>query len=136
MQETRRPRNTVLQLSQIPAEAKLAPGEGAGLWLWDRTDSQSLHILKVAKGADLERRYHETHDLVLLCIAGKAIVEVEGERYFLEPPAAAVIPRLYAYRVLPNDAGNEFVAVAVYSPAFDGEDVVLTKDQAAPPKAK
>ena len=52
-------------------------------------------------------------------------MEVEGERHFLQPPAAVLIPRLYAYKIIPNDAEKEFVALAVYSPPFNGKDYRL-----------
>jgi mannose-6-phosphate isomerase-like protein (cupin superfamily) len=125
MQASRRPRNTVLQLAEVLSEVGLQGTRKASCTGWERSESQSLHLLQIRKDALLTERYHEEHDLTLLCVSGNAIVEVEGERHFVEPPTAVFVPRLYAYRILPHRSEKDFVALAVYSPPFGGEDVVL-----------
>jgi len=126
MQESQRPRNTVLEVSELVPEAGVGDAAGASLRLVERSGAQSLHLLQVGSEAVLEERYHARHDLTLVCLRGSAIVEVEGKRYVVEPTAAVVIPRLYGYKVLPHETEGGFVALAVYSPPYEGEDVVLT----------
>ncbi len=125
MQATRRPRNTLLEPAKLAQEVPLTDPKGASFLLWDRSQTQSLHLLQLGRDAVLDERYHERHDLTLLCVSGSAIVEVEKERHFVRPPAAVLVPRLYAYKIIPNDPENEFVALAVYSPPFDGKDCRL-----------
>ena len=93
-----------------------------------RTDAQSILLLRVARDAVLRARYHEEHDLTIVCLVGSAIVEVEEQRSFLEPPAAVVVPRLQAYKILPHKTEADFVALLVYSPPFDGMDVRLAEE--------
>ncbi len=127
MQELRRPRNTVLQLSELPPTLKLEEGRASSFRLCERSETQSVHLLQLRKDAVLNERYHRHHDLTLLCVAGSAIVQVEGERDFVQSPAAVFIPRLRAYKIIPHETETEFAALMVYSPPFDGEDLVLTE---------
>jgi len=128
MQETRRPRNRVFNAAEMLPKIRLEAGKEASFLEWERTDTQSFHVLQLAPDAVLDERFHENHDLSLMCISGSAIVEVEGERHFVEPPTVVVIPRLRAYRILPHRTEKEFVALMVFCPPFGGEDWVLRGD--------
>ena len=52
---------------------------------------------------------------------------VEGERFVLKPPSAIFIPRYLSYEIIPHRTETEFAAIAVFSPPYDAEDVVLLK---------
>ncbi len=119
----RRPRNVVFK----PADAvPLAEGETHAFYEYDRGGSQSLFVLQLAAHARLKKRYHEAHDLVLTVARGSAIVQVEDTRCTADAGAAVVLPRYTAYSVLPT-GGEELLAVLTYSPAFDGDDVVVVE---------
>jgi mannose-6-phosphate isomerase-like protein (cupin superfamily) len=87
-----------------------------------------MHVLQVGKNAAVGKRYHANHDLALFAVSGNAIVEVEGERHFLESPGVVVIRRLWSYELIPHRTDENFVALLVYSPPFRGEDIVLMED--------
>ena len=127
-QHRRRPQNTVFEAKEQLPELQLPEGQNATFTLWNQTDTQSVHVLQVSKDAKMGKRYHANHDLVLLCLSGSAIVEVEGERHFVESPSTVVVRRLWSYNVIPHRTEEDFTALLVYSPPFTGEDTVLMEE--------
>ena len=129
MREQGEPANVFLKADQILGQEKLSEGRKAWSGLWGRTETQSIYLLLLAKDAILETRYHEHHDLLIVCVRGDVIVEIEKERAFLTAPAAVLVPRFHAYKIIPNKADQDFAALLVYSPPYDAEgpkpDVVL-----------
>jgi len=123
MQERSEPRNTVLDAAAVLDGIRLQEGENSWFGEWEDTGTQSIYVLLLAPNAQLGSRYHGAHDLTLVCLAGSAIVEVEQERTFLEPPACVSVPRLTAYRIIPHRSNGDFAALAIFSPRFDGRDV-------------
>ena len=129
MQEFRRPRNTVVELSKLPPGMALAEGEKSKFALLELSNTQSMYLLLLAKDAMLTRRRHRGHDVTLVCVAGNAIVEVEQERQLVSPPAVVFIPRFYSYKIVPHRTDKDFVGVMVISPPFDDEDWVLMEEE-------
>jgi len=124
--EAHRPRNLIFPAEKLEEpEIRLREGEQAAMILFERSGNQSLHVLQVAQGAMLQPRYHRSQDLTLLCIRGSAIVEVEETRYILNPRCAIFIPRLFTYKIVPHGSEEDFAAIAVFSPPYSVEDVVL-----------
>ena len=128
MQETRQSGDVVLSLSEVLSRVRLAEGEDFWFGELQRSDTQSLLAFVLAKDAVLETGYHKEHDLTMLCVRGNAIVEVEGERHLVRPPASVFIPRLHAYKILPHETEVDFVALLVFSPPFDGKDRHLVQE--------
>jgi len=122
-----RPRNLYLDATAKLPALRLGPEERASMRLWEAGDGQSLHLLQISPDWKLAKRYHRMSDLTLLCLSGRAIVVVEGDRYVLRPPAALFIPRLLSYEIIPDETDTEFAAVAVFSPPYDEEDVFLVE---------
>jgi len=124
-QEQMRPRNRVFIPSELLPRIALREGEGGALNLFERGEAQSVHVLQLAPEMRLQERYHYQHDLTLVCVQGNAIVEVEGVREFVQPGSAVFVPRLYSYEVLPHRTEKTFVALLIYSPPYEGKDLVL-----------
>ena len=116
------PRNRTFQADEV---VPLGAERTAFLGEYDNGGGQSICILQLAPGATLEKRYHTWSDLTLSVVQGRGIVQVETTRYRVEPGSAVLLPRLTAYAVLPDGGEEEFVALLVYSPPFDGYDVVV-----------
>ena len=120
----RQPSNRIWQL---PAEP-LADDQAASLAQYDQAGSQSLLVLRLAQDAKLGKRYHKAHDMTLFVAEGTGIVIVEETRYSISAGSAVFLPRHTAYAVEPLGKAQEtLTALMVYSPAFDGQDVVLLK---------
>jgi len=116
------PRNRTFNPAEI---VPLGADRMAFLGEYDNGGGQSICILQLAPGALLEKRYHAWSDLTLFVVQGRGIVQVETTRYRVEPGSAVLLPHLTAYAVLPDGGDEEFVALLVYSPPFDGFDVVV-----------
>jgi mannose-6-phosphate isomerase-like protein (cupin superfamily) len=121
----------MLEAQHVLAEDPLKQTERASLMLWEKTHTQSHHLLKVAPDAILKKRSHKHHDLSLTCLKGSAIVKVGEHRYFVQPRDTVVIPRMYAYEVRPHRAEGAFAAMAVFSPPFEGKDWVWPQEDKA-----
>jgi len=121
-------KDAVVDLPAILPRVSLAEGEGSWLLELERSDTQSVSVLMLQEGSVLESRYHETHDLTIICVLGNAIVEVEGERHLARPPAFVFLPRLHTYKILPHENEGDFVALLVFSPPFDGKDCHSPKE--------
>ena len=123
--EQHRPRNALFSPAEMLPDIRLAQGEESFFLKLERGDHQSLHILQIARDARLTKRYHKGRDLTLFCIAGSAIVEVETERHFVTVSTSVFIPRYCTYAIIPHDAPSDFTALAVFSPPYSEDDVVL-----------
>lgn len=119
--------NLVFQAKETLPEIILQEGEDTSMVLWHKSEQQGVYILQVARDAKLEPRYHAGQSLTLLCLEGKAIVEIEGTRYVVEPPSAVFVPSHAIYTIVPNDPDQDFAALAVFAPVYDPDDVVLTE---------
>ena len=118
----RQPTNRMFEVGRL---APLGPEETHRLSVYDQAGGQNACVLQLARDAMLKKRYHKEHDATLIAVSGSAIVVVEETRYFLTPGAGIFLPRYTAYSILPHEAEGEFVALMVYSPPFEGKDVVL-----------
>lgn len=118
------PHNRVFLPDSAP---KLPEGQAHRFYEFDAGEGQSICLLQLAPDAARQKRYHAYHDMTLFVVAGTAVVQVEGTRYFVTPGSAVLLPRLTAYAILPHRAEEPFQALLVYSPPFDGTDTVLEK---------
>jgi quercetin dioxygenase-like cupin family protein len=118
------PRNRVFRPETVP---ELPPDKTHYLGEFDRSGSQGIYLLVLAPGAGLKQRYHADHDMVLLGVSGEAVVQVEQTRYHLMAGAAVLLPRLTAYSITAHQGVQDAVALMVFTPPFDGRDVVLVE---------
>lgn len=128
MQLQRKPQNNVFQVAEDMENADLVKDKRAAMALWNNTKTQSVFILQIRPDAKLTERYHRSHELTLQCLTGSAIIELQGERHFVTAPATIVIPRLWSYSITPHKSDEKFTAMAVFSPVFKGNDVVVTSE--------
>lgn len=116
------------ELLARPADVPGAGSEDTVLVELAATPGQNVCLLNLAPGAALGRRYHRKTDLTLVGVTGSAIVRVEETRYVLRPGAVIVLKRMTAYAVMAVEDGDEFAALAIFSPPYDPGDVKLLKD--------
>jgi mannose-6-phosphate isomerase-like protein (cupin superfamily) len=118
------PRNRVFQPGSI---SPLGPEQTSHLGEYDNGGGQNICLLQLAAGARLQKRYHSASDVTLVVVRGRGVVEVETTRYRVEPGSAVLLPHLTAYAVLPDAGDEEFDALLICSPPFDGSDVLVEK---------
>ena len=124
-QMLRQPTNRVFEPGEVEP---LGPEQTHRFGEFDGGDSQNACLLQLNSEAELSKRFHKEHDLTLLVASGSAIVIVEETRYFVTPGSAVILPCYTAYSILPHRTEGDFVAVMVYSPRYEGEDVVLLEE--------
>jgi mannose-6-phosphate isomerase-like protein (cupin superfamily) len=124
-QMLRQPTNRVFQPDEVQP---LGPDETHLFGEFDAGGSQNTCLLQLDSEAKLTKRFHKEHDLTLLAASGSAIVIVEETRYFVTPGSAVILPRYTAYSILPHRSEDDFVALMVFSPPYEGEDVVLLEE--------
>jgi len=103
--------------------AKMEETEHGGLAEVAHASRQQVCLLKLSPTGELSRRYHRNMDMTLVVVSGKAIVQVEEVRHFVEPGMVVVLPRMTAYAVKSHLTDEPFAAVLVWSPRYDPEDV-------------
>ncbi len=124
-QMLRQPTNRVFEPEEV---APLGPEQTHRFGEFDAGGSQNACLLQLNSRAKLSKRFHKEHDLTLLVASGSAIVIVEETRYFVTPGSAVILPRYTAYSILPHRSEGDFAALMVFSPPYEGEDVVLLED--------
>ncbi len=81
----------------------------------------SMHLIQIRENAVLRPHYHRRHDKVIYVEKGTSIATVDGSRYVVKPGSMLQIPNRTVLTI--HNTGDEtFVAVAIYSPPFDGRD--------------
>ncbi len=117
--------NMVFDHTRMPEAMRLGEEEPASFVLWSKDNYQSRHVLQIAPYAALQPRFHRRHDVTLLIVSGQAIVEVEGERNYVRPGMTVTVPRMHKFAIIPHESPGDLIAVLVYSPPFDGGDVLV-----------
>ena len=91
-----------------------------------RAEGQNVGIMKLPMNSQLLPRYHRKTDVILVGVAGRAIIRVEDTRYVLKPGQVVVLPRMTIYAIMPHKTEQDFSALVVCSPPYDARDVELT----------
>lgn len=74
-------------------------------------------------------RHHESHDLVIYVHNGAARMHIGDKDYFVSIGDMVYIPRGAVYSAESVREGDQLQLLVVYSPSFDGNDVVYQKTE-------
>lgn len=89
--------------------------------------STSVHLIQVRENAEINMHFHKLHDEIVYIKKGSGVLELNGTRYSIRDGMLLVIPRKTVHKYV--NTGNELnVAISVFSPPFDGEDIELIKE--------
>jgi quercetin dioxygenase-like cupin family protein len=83
--------------------------------------NSSMHLIQICENGVLDPHYHRRHDKVIYVEKGTSIATVDGSRYLVKPGSILQIPSRTVH-ALHNTGDETFVAVAIFSPPFDGRD--------------
>jgi quercetin dioxygenase-like cupin family protein len=107
-----------LKLDKILADNPLPPGENIKVANLGRSQSASQHVVQIR---DREVPHvHKVHDATVTMLRGEGYLILGKNRINLKAGDVVHIPRGVSQFV--NTASQPTVALAVYSPAFDGKD--------------
>jgi quercetin dioxygenase-like cupin family protein len=108
-----------LKLDKILADNPLPPGENIKVANLGRSQSASQHVVQIR---DREVPHlHKVHDATVTMLRGEGYLILGKNRINLKAGDIVHIPR-GAPHYFVNTASQPTVALAVYSPAFDGKD--------------
>jgi quercetin dioxygenase-like cupin family protein len=108
-----------LKLDKILADNPLAPGENIKVANLGRSQSASQHVVQIR---DREVAHiHKVHDATVTMLRGEGYLILGKKRINLKAGDVVHIPRGVPHYFV-NTASQPTVALAVYSPAFDGKD--------------
>jgi quercetin dioxygenase-like cupin family protein len=108
-----------LKLDKILADNPLAPGENIKVANLGRSQSASQHVVQIR---DREVPHlHKVHDATVTMLRGEGYLILGKNRINLKAGDIVHIPRGVPHHYV-NTASEPTVALAVYSPAFDGKD--------------
>jgi len=111
------------ELEALLERAELAPGEDLRVVDLGR-DAHTSHHLVAIRHAETPHR-HDRHDLLVVVLRGHGALQIGDERRPLGEGSILYVPRgaVHAFR---NAGPEPAVAYVVYTPAFDGEDRILS----------
>jgi quercetin dioxygenase-like cupin family protein len=108
-----------LKLDKILADNPLPPGENIKVANLGRSQSASQHVVQIR---DREVPHiHKLHDATVTMLRGEGYLILGKNRINLKAGDIVHIPRGVPHYFV-NTASQPTVALAVYSPAFDGKD--------------
>jgi quercetin dioxygenase-like cupin family protein len=114
-------------IDEIVKENKLAEGENIKVIPIGESKSTSVYLIQVRGNAEMDAHYHKLHDEMVYVKKGSGVLELDGTRYGIRDGMLLVIPRMTVHKFV--NTGNESnIAISVFSPPFDGEDIELIKE--------
>jgi quercetin dioxygenase-like cupin family protein len=114
-------------IDEIVKENKLAEDENIKVIPIGESKSTSVYLIQVRGNAEMDAHYHKLHDEMVYVKKGSGVLELDGTRYGIRDGMLLVIPRMTVHKFV--NTGNESnIAISVFSPTFDGEDIELIKE--------
>jgi mannose-6-phosphate isomerase-like protein (cupin superfamily) len=115
-----------MDLMKVVAANPLGPAENVKVTNLGQGQTVSHHVVQVR---DRESPHlHKAHDGTVTIISGRGYMIMDSRRIELSPGDIVHIPRGAAHYYV-NTGIEPAVAFVVFSPPFDGKDVVPLKDR-------
>ena len=108
-------------LDRLLWENPLPPDENLSSTLILVSDMTSYHLVQV-RGSEIPHK-HEFHDLVVFIQLGSGKMVSGKENFAVKEGSVVFIPHGVVHQFI-NGGGEPAVAIAVFSPAYDGKDAV------------
>ena len=119
---------TVLNIDDFIAKNPLKDDEDAKMLLFSTSKLTSTHFVQVRKDAELKKHFHKNHDKNISVKKGKGIAILNGIRYLVKPGSALQVPAGTEYKII-NTGDDTFIALSVFTPPFNGEDITFVKEE-------
>jgi quercetin dioxygenase-like cupin family protein len=118
---------TAKDIDEIVKENELTKDEDIKVIPIGENKSTSVHIIQVREKAEMDAHFHKSHDEIVYIKKGSGVLELDGTRHGIRDGMLLVIPRMTVHKFV--NTGNELnIAISVFSPPFDGEDIKLIKE--------
>lgn len=120
--------SNVQNLEEIAGKNPLGENEDVKITDVGENKNSSIHLVQVRENGELRPHYHKRHDEVIYVRKGSGIATIDGTRYLIKPGSILQIPSKTVHKFL-NTGGEQFMAVSIFSPPFDGRDEKTIKEK-------
>lgn len=118
----------VLNIEEILLKNPLAEDEVVKVSLLGESKLSSTHFVQVRKGGEFQPHFHKKHDKTVYIKRGTGIALLNGMRYFVESGTVLQVPGNTRYKLI-NTGDSLIVALSVFTPPFDGNDITYIKEE-------
>ncbi|KXK27542.1 MAG: hypothetical protein UZ01_03066 [Candidatus Brocadia sinica] len=118
----------VQNIEEIANKNPLGENEDVKITDVGENKNSSMHLIQIRENGELRPHYHKRHDEVIYVKKGSGIATLNGTRYLIKPGSILQIPGKTMHKFL-NTGGEQFVAVSIISPPFDGRDEKAIKEK-------
>ncbi len=125
----------IKHIDEIASEYSLTEDENIKVVPLGKDISSSLYLLLIGGNAEMDAHNHKSHDEIIYFKKGSGILELDGTRHTVKEGMIVVIPRLSVHKYINTGEGTS-VAVSIFSPPFDGEDIKEFRETAGIKKKK
>ena len=113
---------TVENIDKIINENALTEDENIKIVHIGKNESTSIHLIQARQNAEMDAHYHKSHDEIVYVKQGSGILTLDDTRRNIKSGMLLIIPRRTVHKFV--NTGNDLsVAISVFSPPFDGEDI-------------
>lgn len=120
--------STVQNIEDVASKNPLGEGEEIKITDVGENKNSSMHLVQIRENGELRPHYHKQHDEVIYVKKGSGIATLDGARYIVKPGSILQIPGKTVHKFL-NTGGEQFIAVSIFSPPFDGRDEKKIKER-------
>lgn len=118
----------VLDIDEISKQNPLGEGEIVKILLLSETKMTSTHFLEVREDGEIKPHFHKKHDKAISVKKGEGIAILNGTRYLVKPGTIIQVPSNTEYKFI-NTGKVPFVALSVFTPPFNGDDITYVKEE-------
>ncbi|ODS31261.1 MAG: hypothetical protein SCARUB_03630 [Candidatus Scalindua rubra] len=120
---------------EIIKEKGLAEDENVKIIPIGKDKSSSIYLLQIRENAEMDAHYHKSHDEIVYIKRGSGIMELDGTRHNVKEGMMVVIPRKSVHKYV-NTGEVSNIAISIFSPPFNGEDIKLVRESRGIKKKK
>ena len=125
----------IKNIDEIINEKALAEGENIMIIPIGKDKSSSIYLFQIRENAEMDAHYHKSHDMIMYIKKGSGILELDGTRHSVEEGMMVVIPRLIVHKFI-NIGEVTSIAVSIFSPLFEGNDIIESEESIGIKKKK
>ncbi|MCF6155596.1 MAG: cupin domain-containing protein [Candidatus Brocadia sp.] len=118
----------VQNIEEIANKNPLGEDEDVKITDVGENKNSSMHLIQVRENGELRPHYHKRHDEVIYVKKGSGIATLNGTRYLIKPGSILQVPGKTVHKFL-NTGSEQFMAVSIISPPFDGRDEKIIKEK-------
>ena len=114
-------------IDDIVEEKSLAEDENVLIIPLGSDKSTSAYLFQMSEGSEMDTHSHKIHDEILYIKEGSGILALDGVRHVVKEGMLVMIPRQTVHKYM-NTGKETSITVSMFSPPFDGKDIMVLKN--------